>query len=46
MMDKHVLFDDTLFELKRQIENDAALKMKKAGVDTVVIKRRVFDQSN
>ena len=34
MMDKHVLFDETLFELKRQIENEAEQKMKNAGVNT------------
>ena len=28
MMDKHVLFDETLFELKRQIENEAEKKMR------------------
>jgi putative hydrolases of HD superfamily len=40
MMDKHVLFDETLFELKQQIENDAEHKMKSGGVDTDVIKQR------
>ena len=40
MMDKHVLFDDTLFELKRQIENAAELKMQNAGIDTNAVKQR------
>ena len=34
MMDKHVLFDETLSELKRQIEMEAEEKMKSSGVDT------------
>ena len=42
MMDKHVLFDDTLFELKRQIENEAEEKMKLAGVDTDLVKQRAL----
>jgi putative hydrolase of HD superfamily len=42
MMDKHVLFDPTLFELKTQIENEATKKMQSNGVDTVVVKRRVL----
>ncbi len=41
MMDKHVVFDETLFELKRQIEDEAELKMKLAGVDTDLIRQRV-----
>ena len=41
MMDKHVLFDDTLFELKRQIENEAEQKMQNAGIDTNAVKQRV-----
>jgi putative hydrolases of HD superfamily len=41
MMDKHVVFDETLFELKRQIEDDAERKMKLGGVDTDLIRRRV-----
>jgi putative hydrolases of HD superfamily len=41
MMDKHVLFDDTLSELKKQIEEDAERKMQQAGVDTEAVKRRV-----
>ncbi len=41
MMDKHVLFDETLFELKRQIENEAEQKMKNAGVNTDLVRQRV-----
>ena len=41
MMDKHVLFDETLFELKKQKEDAAELKMKNGGVDTNMVKRRV-----
>jgi putative hydrolase of HD superfamily len=33
MMDKYVLFDETLFELKRQIENEAEEIMKQSGVN-------------
>ena len=42
MLDKHVLFDETLFELKRQIENEAEQKMKNAGVNTDLVKQRVM----
>jgi len=42
MMDKHVLFDETLFELKKQIEDAAEQKMKAEGVDTEAVKRRVL----
>ena len=42
MMDKHVLFDETLFELKKQIENAAEIKMQMAGVDTDKIRQRVL----
>src|SRR4029077_15755967 len=38
MMDKHVLFDETLFELKKQIEEAAEQKMRLAGVDTEAVK--------
>ncbi len=41
MMDKHVLFDETLFELKKQIEDAAEIKMKMAGVDINKVKQRV-----
>ena len=41
MMDKHVVFDETLSELKKQIEEAAEQKMKLAGVDTDVVKQRV-----
>jgi putative hydrolases of HD superfamily len=40
MMDKHVLFDETLFELKCQIEDAADEKMRSAGVDTTEIRRK------
>jgi len=42
MMDKHVLFDATLFELKTQIENQATEKMQSNGIDTSLIKQRAF----
>jgi putative hydrolase of HD superfamily len=42
MMDKHVLFDPTLFELKTQIEEQATKKMQSNGIDTVLVKQRVF----
>ncbi len=41
MMDKHVLFDETLFELKKQIEDAAEQKMKAGGIITESIKQRV-----
>ena len=40
MMDKHVHFDETLFELKKQIEDTAEQKMKANDVDTDMVKRR------
>ena len=40
MIDKHVLFDGTLFELKKQIEEAAEQKMKNNGVDTDLVKLR------
>ena len=42
MMDRHVLFDETLFELKRQIENEAEEKMRQGGVNTELVKERVL----
>ena len=42
MMDKHVVFDKTLFELKKQIEEEAEQKMKLAGVDTDLVRKRVI----
>ena len=42
MMDKHVVFEPTLFELKAQIEEEADNKMKSNGIDTSVVKQRVF----
>ncbi|MBC8152211.1 MAG: HD domain-containing protein [Bacteroidetes bacterium] len=44
MMDKHVQFDETLSELKRQIEADAETKMQSAGVDVEAVKQRVLEQ--
>ena len=41
MMDKHVLFDETLTELKDQIEAEAELKMAQAGVDVKAVRHRV-----
>jgi len=38
MMDKHVLFNETLFELKKQLEDAAELKMKNGGVDTNMVR--------
>ena len=42
MMDKHVIFDSTLFELKTQIVNQATEKMQSNGIDTDMIKQRVI----
>jgi len=42
MMDKHVQFDSTLFELKNQIEDEATEKMQLNGIDTELVKRRVI----
>ena len=41
MMDKHVLFDKTMMELKNQIEEAAELKMDRAGINTREVKQRV-----
>ena len=41
MMDKHVLFDETLFELKEQIEKEAEIKMQNAGLDIYKVRQRV-----
>jgi putative hydrolases of HD superfamily len=41
MLDKHVLFDSTLFELKQQILDASEKKMQLAGVDTAAVKQRV-----
>lgn len=41
MMDQHVVFDETLFELKSQIEDDAERKMKLGGIDTDLVRQRV-----
>lgn len=42
MMDKHVGFDEVLFELKREIEGEAEEKMRRAGIDTELVKRRAL----
>jgi putative hydrolases of HD superfamily len=42
MMGRHVDFDSTLVELKRQIENEAEEKMKQGGIDTGEVRQRVF----
>lgn len=41
MMDKHVLFDQTLTQLKALIEKEAEDKMLVAGVDVEAVKKRV-----
>src|SRR3990170_3640597 len=41
MMDKHVLFDKTLLELKKQIEDAAEQKMQLSGVNTIAVRKRV-----
>ena len=46
MMDQHVQFDETISELKRQIENAADEKMRSAGVNTALIKQRLADKQN
>jgi len=43
MMDRHVSFDETLVELKRQIEEAAEQKMRSAGVDTDLVRQRVIN---
>lgn len=40
MMGKHVVFDETLVELKNQIEEAAEEKMKSFGIDTELVKSR------
>lgn len=45
MMNKHVIFDSTLFELKTQIEDQATEKMNSNGIDTALVKKRVFDST-
>ncbi len=46
MMDKHVMFDETLLELKRQIEAEAEVKMQQEGVNTEMVRKRVKEQIN
>jgi putative hydrolases of HD superfamily len=45
MMDKHVLFDKTLLELKNQIEKAAEVKMKSAGINTELLKQKTIHSS-
>jgi putative hydrolases of HD superfamily len=42
MMEKHVLFDKTLMELKNLIELQAEYKMQAAGINTDAVKERVY----
>ena len=41
MMDKHVLFDETMMELKNQIEQAAEDKMNVAGINTREVRERM-----
>jgi putative hydrolases of HD superfamily len=43
MMDKHVVFDETLVELKKQIEEEAETKMKLNGIDTELVRKRALN---
>jgi putative hydrolase of HD superfamily len=45
MMDKYVLFDKTLIDLKNQIEMAAEVKMKSAGIDTELVKQKTIHKS-
>jgi putative hydrolase of HD superfamily len=45
MMDKHVVFDPTLTELKNQIEKQAEEKMELNGIDTSLVRKRVLNVS-
>ena len=45
LMDKHVLFDNTLLELKNQIESAADAKMKSAGIKTELVKQKTIHKS-
>ena len=45
MMDKHVLFDQALFELKNQIEAAAEAKMESAGIRTEFVKQKTIHNS-
>ncbi len=44
MMAKHVAFDETLIELKNQIEEAAEEKMKSFGIDTELLKSRISNE--
>jgi putative hydrolase of HD superfamily len=43
MMDKHVLFDPALLELKAQIEDQATEKMESNGINTFLVKQKVLE---
>jgi putative hydrolase of HD superfamily len=45
MMDKYVLFDKTLLEVKNQIEKTAEVKMKSAGINTELVKQKAIRNS-
>lgn len=40
MLDKHVVFDETLFELKVRIEDDATRKLEANGINTAPLKEK------
>ena len=44
MMSRHTDFDDTLTQLKNLIEQEAEQKMEAAGIDTILVKRRVANR--
>jgi hypothetical protein len=45
MMDKYVLFDKTLLEVKNQIEKTAEVKMKSVGINTELVKQKAIRNS-
>lgn len=45
LMDKHVLFDNTLLNLKNQIEEAAEVKMKLAGIKTDLVKQKAIHRT-
>lgn len=45
MIDKYVKFDETIFELKTQIENQSTEKMQSNGIDTDKVKQRVLNSN-
>jgi putative hydrolase of HD superfamily len=46
MMNQHVSFDPTLFELKNQIEHEAETKMQASGIDIQRVRSRVLGQAS